>query len=124
MHQPYPLLVTKRVRCLFPLLMLLAPALLFARQDWAICGTDPMRSLEEKALHENWRRSAAFRTMRAASVSTPRAQPAIRDIGNIAVVDDDSGVVARRNPFDLTQKTLRFEPASANAASYSYSTAA
>src|SRR4051812_17051612 len=119
MHQPYPLLATKRVRALFPLaLYLLAPALLSARQDWAICGTDPVRSLEEKTLHDQWRRSTAFRTMRAASLSTPGAQSALRDIGNIAVIDDDSGVVARRNPFDLTQKTLRFEPASANAASY------
>ncbi|MGI8742927.1 MAG: hypothetical protein ACR2NN_10240 [Bryobacteraceae bacterium] len=40
------------------------------------------------------------------------------------MIDDDDGVVDRRNPFDLNQKTLAFIPADAGAASYQFQVSA
>ena len=44
----------------------------------------------------------------------PMAVPAVsanRDAGNIAIIEDTDGVVARQNEFNLDLKTLRFTPA-------------
>jgi hypothetical protein len=46
-----------------------------------------------------------------------------RDYGSIAVMGAGQGVIARRNPFDLRQRTLRFAPA-AGATEYTYSVGA
>src|SRR5260370_39831371 len=42
------------------------------------------------------------------------------DAGEIALIDDSSGVIGRSNPFDLNQKTLRFVPSKPEAASYRF----
>ena len=41
-------------------------------------------------------------------------------MGDIAILDDSGGVVARRNLFNLDQKTLQFSPVSGNTTLYSF----
>ncbi len=50
---------------------------------------------------------------RARAASSGRAQPvADRDENNIAILEDNDGdLITRMNPFDLTNSSLRFEPA-------------
>ena len=91
---------------------LFAPAL--ARHAVSLCGTSAETRRETLFLHRQ-----AVRTRRPA----PRAAaavPANRDIGNIAILEDADGVVARQNDFNLDGKTLAFTPAAANAAQYQY----
>src|SRR5690348_18312295 len=81
-----------------------------ARQITVICGTNRERSKEECHLHRQ-----AVRARRT-QLQSNRAQAAVlrsssRDIGNVAILEDTDGVVARRNPFDLDQLTLTFIPA-------------
>ncbi len=71
-----------------------------AHQDPVACGTHAERSREELFLHRQ-----AMRHRPAA-----QAVAAARDAGQIALIEDADGVVARRNPFDLDQKTLAFRP--------------
>ena len=95
-----------------------------ARQIVEICGTNPERRKEELHLHhqaELARRAARMQSVGAQS-GTPRA--AARDFGNIVVLEDADGVVARRNPFDLDQQTLTFTAAMPAAAAYDFQVAA
>ena len=97
-----------RATRLVPLrLCLLAAAVassLSARREITICGTHAGRTVEEFQLHLSAKRASSKRP-RALSASAVRA-----DAGNIALLDDSDGVVARRNPFDLAGKTLIFSP--------------
>jgi uncharacterized protein (TIGR03437 family) len=95
-----------------------------ARQIVEICGTNPERRKEELHLHrqaELARRAARMQSAGGQS-GTPRA--AARDIGNIVVLEDADGVVARRNPFNLDQKTLTFTTAMPVAAAYQFQVSA
>ena len=100
------------------LLSLAAPA--FARQDFAVCGTTRESAKEAVFLHRQAVRARAARGLKPLAVSAPAAN---RDIGDIALIEDADGVVARQNPFDLDNQTLAFTPTSGKAGSYRYSIA-
>lgn len=98
------------------------------------CGTYPERAQEELELHRrsfalartstsHWRGGAT--SGRAANAANP-APRRYADIGNIAVIDDSGGVVARRNPFTLAGRGLTFTPVIgvAGLAGYRYATSA
>src|SRR5689334_7098873 len=76
-----------------------------AREELAICGTRPGNWREERFLHRQVLRARARQQVR---IAAPRA--ALPDAGNIAILDDSSGAVASRNPFDLDFQTLAFTP--------------
>src|SRR4051794_7322484 len=76
----------------------------YARLEISICGTHRDRAQEELFLH---RRIAAKRKSLAPNAG---ATPAARDIGEIAILEDSDGVIARRNDFNLDLKTIRFTP--------------
>src|SRR5882762_5743903 len=93
-----------------------------ARQIKTICGTNPERWKVELFLHRQAER--ARRAAQLQSTGSPTSRPSTaRDIGNIAVLEDGDGIVARRNPFDLDQKTLTFSPAAPLGASYKFQVA-
>src|SRR5438552_4161012 len=93
-----------------------------ARQIQIICGTNPERWKVELYLHRQAER--ARRAAQIQSAGSPASRPsAARDIGNIAVLEDSDGIVARRNLFDLDQKTLTFSPAIPLAAAYKFQVA-
>lgn len=101
-------------------ILFLAAALLSARQDVQICGTHPENHKEALALHRQARRLLALK----GGVARSRASiAAARDVGDIAILDDSDGVVARRNPFNLDRRTVRFTPGAAEATAYKFDTA-
>jgi uncharacterized protein (TIGR03437 family) len=101
------------------LVCLVAPA--SARQETAVCGTTRETPAETLFLH---RQSVRARGSRVRPFSaSPAAVSGTLDIGNIAVIEDSDGVVARQNQFNLDSNTLTFTPSAPNAASYRYSVA-
>jgi len=93
---------------------LVAASAVGARQLRGVCGTTREKLAEQLHLHrvaEKQRRE--YRLSRAGRPATPSA--AAKDIGEIAVMDDTDGVVARLNEFNLDGKTLTFTPATAAA---------
>lgn len=98
------------------LALLLSVALLHGRQETRSCGTYADKWREEVHLHRQAVRSGSKR-LRAASAE----RSAVRsDVGNIALLDDTDGVVARRNLFDLNGRTLSFLPTSTAAVRYRF----
>ncbi|HYL76927.1 MAG TPA: hypothetical protein VEU96_22110 [Bryobacteraceae bacterium] len=91
--------------------------LLFGRSEPAGCGTHAERTQEELFLHRQ-----AVRKIRPLA-ARPGGAALARDIGDIALIDDSNGVVARRNPFDLNQKTLRFLPSRTASGAYRFEVA-
>jgi uncharacterized protein (TIGR03437 family) len=89
-------------RLAISLLFLAVP--LLARHDTALCGMTPEVANERLFLHRQ-----AARRLRSLAVPAPSTN---RDAGNIALIDDAGGVVARQNEFNLDLKTLRFTPGS------------
>jgi uncharacterized protein (TIGR03437 family) len=87
----------------------LAPAV--ARLDKSICGSYPDRVKEERHLHA-----------RAVARRQTAARAAIPDAGDIAILEDSGGVVARRNPFDLDLKTIQFSLVNVSANQYRFQT--
>lgn len=75
------------------------------------CGTHGVRTKEELYLH---RRAAAAKP-RARALAAASAN---RDYGNVAVIGDGDGVVARRNEFNLNRKSVEFTPAGPAAERY------
>ncbi len=108
-------------RTSFALLLFLRTAAVDGRQETVLCGSYPERWKEE--LHLN-RQSARLRRQ-AAPESVARITPfsVARDIGNLAVLEDSDGVVARRNDFNLDRKSITFTPATASAARYRFQVA-
>jgi uncharacterized protein (TIGR03437 family) len=98
-----------------PVLLFLFAALGDARLDRQTCGTNPMRVQEELFLH---RRSMAS-PAKIAALAARANRPATRDAGNIVIMDD-TGVVSRRNAFNLDRRFLLFRPAAPNAAQYQF----
>jgi hypothetical protein len=87
----------------------------FARLEPSLCGTYRDRWREELHLH---RRAVA---KRPASASIAQAAPAASfDLGDIAILDDSGGVVARRNLFNLDRKTVQFSLVSVSTTQYSF----
>src|SRR2546422_592123 len=87
----------------------------FARLEQSICGTHRDRWKEEIHLHRrvNARRGKTLQLAAGAQAPT-------RDMGEIAILDDSDGVVARRNEFNLDQKTVQFSPLDSGAGSYRF----
>jgi uncharacterized protein (TIGR03437 family) len=71
--------------------------------------------LHRKAVQAS-RRSSQLRVSAANSTASSTAQ----DIGKIAILPDDGGVLSRRNPFNLAQQTLTFTPAAPFKGSYTF----
>ena len=100
------------MRRLGPLLLLIAtPAL--ASHVLSQCGTTRETPQETLFFHRQALRARAAQPR-------PLAVSANRDIGNIAIIEDADGVVARQNQFNLDLKTLQFTPTAPNAAHYRY----
>jgi hypothetical protein len=91
----------------------------YPRQDWVVCGTNRERGREEIHLHRQSVRSRAKLGLRTLETAPAAAG---KDIGNIAVLEDSGGVVARRNTFNLALRTVTFRPSAANAARYRFET--
>lgn len=77
---------------------------LVARQPVSVCGTERGNVKEEIFLHNRSMSMRARMGLRAA------AGPVGKDIGDIAVMYDSGGVIARRNPFNLASKGITFTP--------------
>ena len=108
-------MVASRVMRRFWVVSLLAASFcvaVWARHSIAVCGTNRETTNETLFLHRQSVRTR-LRPLAAAPIS------ANRDIGNIAIIEDTDGVVARQNEFNLDLKTLAFIPA-AVASHYSY----
>ncbi len=93
-----------------------------ARTAPSVCGTERGNWREALALHRALeRRMAAENTRLALSAqAAATTQSAAQDFGEIAVMDDSGGVIARRNPFSLAARTLSFVPSDAAASRYRY----
>src|SRR5690348_8506212 len=89
----------------------------FARLEESICGTHPDRLQEELHLH---RRISSRRGKRLAIA--PRIAAALGDTGEIAILDDSDGVVARRNAFNPDGRTIQFSPLDTAATRYRFLT--
>ena len=84
------------------------------------CGTHGERTREELYLHRQSQKALA----RQAGLKPRAASPAnaARDAGDIAIIDDSDGVIARRNAFNLTHRTVTFTPTVADASRYRVTT--
>jgi hypothetical protein len=92
----------------------------FARLEQSLCGAYRDRWQEELHLH----RRAVTKLQTATAAKARIASTAPPDVGDIAILEDSGGVVARRNLFNLDQKTLQFSPFGANTALYAFQAAA
>src|SRR5262245_1802917 len=95
--------------------ILLCVSLLDARQEKLTCGTHALKPQEELELHRQSQRVALQRSrklsvLRAAGEREVGGVSVRPDVGNLAILDDADGVVARRNPFNLNRTTIRFVP--------------
>jgi uncharacterized protein (TIGR03437 family) len=95
-----------------PLALLLSFSIVQARQYPVVCGTGADSARLQLQLHQNASRKVQKRTPQALAAA------ALPDAGQIAILDDSDGVVARRNDFNLNKKTVRFVPVTADAARY------
>jgi len=66
------------------------------------CGTDPSGSASLLALHRYWQNTGAVRATATAAGD--------RDEGDIAILEDHSDLVVRRNPFVLDGASIRLSP--------------
>ncbi len=98
------------------LLFLAVPA--GAREDLLVCGSYPDRWKEELHLHRQSRLRPAIALESARQASIPSVA---RDIGNLTILEDRDGVVARRNDFNLDRRLLTFTPSNAAASAYKFS---
>ena len=99
-----------------PLLFASVCVSVLARHSASICGTTRETTNETLFLH---RQSMRARAKLRPLATAPAASSGNRDIGNIAIIEDSDGVVARQNEFNLDLKTLAFLPA-VFAGHYSY----
>lgn len=89
-----------------PLLVCLAATSSAAGRENA-CGTEPGGHSGALALHRYWSRAGALATTAADSLD--------RDVRDIAVLEDQGDLIARRNPFDLGGAAIRLTPNAAGA---------
>jgi uncharacterized protein (TIGR03437 family) len=98
-----------------PALLLLAAFGGQAKTDGMSCGTYPERAAEEilfSRMHrERMQLEAAVRKMAGLAAAEPR-RGVSRDVGNIAILEEDPGIISRRNVFNLRERMLRFTPVS------------
>ncbi|MBZ5725924.1 MAG: hypothetical protein LAP87_13110 [Acidobacteriia bacterium] len=110
----------RRFGLLFCILALLA-APVSARHEVVVCGTTRETANETLFLHRQAVRARQAGGIQALAAAAPSAN---RDNGDIAIVEDTDGVVARQNQFSLDNNTLTFTPTAPNAAHYRYAAAA
>ena len=91
----------RRLTIVFLLALPGVPAL--ARRVPTLCGTSVETANERLFLH----RQVLRKGLRPRLLASPAAN---RDSGNIAIVEDTDGIVARQNEFNLDFQTLRFSP--------------
>jgi len=97
---------------------LLAAGAVPARQIPTLCGTTREKLAEQLHLHRQAERQRRpYALLRAVRPGTPAAS---KDMGEIAVIDDGDGVVARLNEFNLDRRTLAFTPTAAGASRYRF----
>lgn len=75
-----------------------------------LCGTYAGRLREERLRHEFIQGLKEFRRSRGDRLEALYTTED-RDDGPIAIIEDDGSIVADPNPLDLTNATIRFEPA-------------
>ena len=96
-----------------PFLFFLLCLAMFGKGAKESCGTYPERVKEEllrsKLNVERRELERVFRKL-GGLAAIEEVKGAARDIGNIAVIEEDAGLISRRNLFNLNQKTLRFVP--------------
>ncbi len=83
--------------------------------DVFICGTSAEREIN--ALISGRYQEDSQRRQRLARGRVPLAAEAAAaafDSGDVAVIEDDGTIIRQPNPFDLSGRSFRFEPASAN----------
>lgn len=91
-----------------PILALLASVVLLSgKQEQRSCASHADKAREELQLHLQSDSGLRKRKLTSAGKAAVTLLP---DIGNIAHLDAADGVVARRNPFNLNGKTIRFVP--------------
>src|ERR1051326_1976100 len=91
-----------------------------ARQIKVICGTSPERRKEELHLHREAVLARHAAQAQANGTHGGAQRFTSQDIGNIAIIEDSDGVVAKRNPFNLDLKTLTFTPTTSTATAYKF----
>ena len=95
------------------LVVLASVSTLAAREEPRSCASHADKWREELQLHRQ--SSTGLRSKQALGAKS--AVSLHPDLGNLARLDDSDGVVARRNPFNLNGKTVRFLP-SPNSSKY------
>jgi hypothetical protein len=108
--------MSRRFFQFFLSVLVILPA--YPRQDQATCGTYPDKWKEVQHLHRMSRRSIRAKTTKQAAT----AQTASHDIGNIVILSDADGVVARLNQFNLDRRTVVFTPLNPAATTYRFDT--
>ena len=102
------------------LIALVATGPVEARQLRGGCGTTREKLAEQLHLHRlSVKQRRQYLLSRTGAATAPRA--VARDLGEIAILDDSEGVVARLNEFNLDRRTLVFTPAAASATRYRFS---
>lgn len=91
-----------------------------AREIKVICGTSPERRKEELHLHRQAVLARRAAHLQANGIQGGTQRSTGRDIGNVAIIEDSDGVVAKRNPFNLDQQTLTFTPTTSQATAYKF----
>ena len=91
-----------------------------ARQIKVICGTSPERRKEELHLHRQAELARLGAQLQANGTQGGAQRSTGRDIGNVAIIEDSDGVVAKRNPFNLDLNTLTFTPTTPKATTYKF----
>lgn len=84
------------------------------------CGTERGNWREELHLHRMAERARRAGQLTVRGHAVPERGALSQDYGEIAVLDDAGGVIARRNPFDLNAKALEFQPTDAQAQRYHF----
>src|SRR5262249_30475474 len=80
--------------------------------DASFCGTYPGRTQDELRKSKDLRiLTAARRKKLGLSELSADRLGATRDVGQIAVIEDDGSIVLPNNPFDLTNTVLHLAPA-------------
>ncbi len=91
-----------------------------ARQIKVVCGSGPEQRKEEAHLHRQAELARRASRRQSPGARAESSVPLSVDIGNVAILEDADGVVARRNLFNLDQQTLTFRPAAPGATAYAF----
>jgi hypothetical protein len=99
--------------------LLLTPALPAAETPVS-CGTERGNWREELHLHRMAERARRNGQLTVRGRAVPERAAVARDHGELALLDDAGGVIARRNPFNLNTRALEFRPTDEKAVRYRF----